>query len=113
MLFIVFEAPMEKTTKIKIDRLSFYYNGRQVLRDISVRIPEHSIMAIVGPSGQGKSTFLMTLNRLWETIPGTRVDGKVEIRFGDEFHNIYDKYYPLTEHLQKYRIPVKVGGFQG
>ncbi len=87
---------MGKTTKIKIDRLSFYYNGRQVLRDISVRIPEHSIMAIVGPSGQGKSTFLMTLNRLWETIPGTRVDGKVEIRFGDEFHNIYEKCYPLT-----------------
>ena len=96
MLFIVFEAPMGKRTKIKIDRLSFYYNGRQVLRDISVRIPEHSIMAIVGPSGQGKSTFLMTLNRLWETIPGTRVDGNVEIRFGDKFHNIYDKYYPLT-----------------
>jgi len=87
---------MGKTTKIKIDRLSFYYNGRQVLRDISVRISEHSIMAIVGPSGQGKSTFLMTLNRLWETIPGTRVDGKVEIRFGDEFHNIYEKCYPLT-----------------
>lgn len=91
-----FQGTINKTTKIRTDKLSFYYNSHQVLRDISVRIPQHTILAIIGPSGQGKSTFLMTLNRLWETIPGTRVNGRVEIRFGDEFHNINDRSYSLT-----------------
>jgi phosphate transport system ATP-binding protein len=35
------------------------------------------VTAIIGPSGCGKSTFLRCLNRMHETIPGARVDGKV------------------------------------
>ena len=36
-------------------------------------------MAFIGPSGCGKSTFLRTLNRMNDTIPGTRVEGEVLI----------------------------------
>jgi phosphate transport system ATP-binding protein len=36
-------------------------------------------MAFIGPSGCGKSTFLRTLNRMNDTIAGTRIEGKVEI----------------------------------
>jgi phosphate transport system ATP-binding protein len=87
---------MNTTVKIAIDHLFFSYNDHHVLRDVTVRIAANTITAIVGPSGIGKSTFLMTLNRLWETIPGARLQGCVEIQFGGRFQNIYDHNYPLT-----------------
>jgi phosphate transport system ATP-binding protein len=87
---------MNATAKISIEHLFFSYNDHHVLRDVTVRIAANTITAIVGPSGIGKSTFLMTLNRLWETIPGARLKGHVEIRFGGCFQNIYDRNYPLT-----------------
>ncbi len=81
--------------KLKTVNLSFYYKQKQVLKDISVEIPEFSISAIVGPSGRGKSTFLMVFNRLWETIPGARMDGEVYIRLQNQLVNIYDNSISL------------------
>lgn len=88
---------MENEIKIKIDGLSFFYNEHLVLNNITVCFPENTITAIVGPSGKGKTTFLMTLNRLWESIPEARMEGRMEIRFGDRFHKIYDPSYPLSQ----------------
>jgi phosphate transport system ATP-binding protein len=88
---------MENKTKIKIDGLSFFYNDHRVLNNITTSFPKNTITAIVGPSGQGKTTFLMILNRLWESIPETRMEGRVKIRFDDRFHKIYDPSYPLSQ----------------
>lgn len=88
---------MENEIKIKIAGLCFFYNEHLVLNNISVSFLENSITAIVGPSGKGKTTFLMTLNRLWEGISGARMEGRVEIRFGDRFHKIYDPSYSLSQ----------------
>ena len=86
---------MENKTKIKIDDLSFFYNDHRVLNNITVSFPKNTITAIVGPSGKGKTTFLMILNRLWESIPEARMKGSVKIRFDEQFHKIYDPSYPL------------------
>ena len=83
--------------KIKTVNLSFYYNRIQVLKKISVEFPERSISAIVGPSGQGKSTFLMIFNRLWETIPDARMEGEAFIRLKNKWVNIYDRSISLPE----------------
>jgi len=83
--------------KIKTVNLSFYYNHLRVLKDISVEFPERSISAIVGPSGQGKSTFLMIFNRLWETIPDARMEGEAFIRLNNKWVNIYDRSISLPE----------------
>ena len=83
--------------KIKITRLNFSYNDHYVLKDITAEFQENSITAIVGPSGTGKSTLLMTINRLWEGIPNARMNGKVEIRFAGTLYDIYDRYYSLPE----------------
>ena len=88
---------MEKTIKIRTEKLAFSYNGRTILRDTSIAFAENEISAIVGPSGSGKSTFLMTLNRLWETIPHCTLQGRVEMRFGNSFQDIYQKHYPVTQ----------------
>lgn len=88
---------MNDPMKIIIEHLFFYYRERCVLRDISLRIAEKTITAIVGPSGIGKSTFLMTLNRLWETIPGAKMQGRIEIGLkGGRLQDIHDRDFPLT-----------------
>ncbi|HEY0322271.1 MAG TPA: phosphate ABC transporter ATP-binding protein PstB [Pyrinomonadaceae bacterium] len=65
--------------KIKIRNLNFFYGRTQALYNISMDVPERIVMAYIGPSGCGKSTLLRTLNRMNDTIPGTRVEGHVEI----------------------------------
>lgn len=54
---------------------SVFYGARQVLRDVSLRIPRRRITAIMGPSGCGKSTFLRSINRMNDRIPGARWTG--------------------------------------
>ena len=54
-------------------------------------------MAFIGPSGCGKSTFLRTLNRMNDTIPGTRIEGLVEI----DGRNIYAPEMDVVELRRK------------
>ncbi|MEE8178085.1 MAG: ABC transporter ATP-binding protein [Acidobacteriota bacterium] len=62
---------------IEFRNLSFSYNGRQVLRKINLTIPAGSTLAIVGPTGSGKSTLVHLIPRLYEAPPGTvYMDGK-------------------------------------
>lgn len=65
------------TVKITVRDLDFFYGRVQALHDISLDVPERIVMAFIGPSGCGKSTFLRTLNRMNDTIPGTRAEGTV------------------------------------
>jgi phosphate transport system ATP-binding protein len=65
------------TTKFSIQALDFYYGAKQVLRAVSMDIAQHEITALIGPSGCGKSTFLRCLNRMNDTIPGARAEGKI------------------------------------
>ena len=81
---------MNAENKIIIENLSFFYHRQQVLNQISTAIPVAAITAIIGPSGQGKSTLLMTLNRLWEDIPGASVTGNIKIKFNDRWQDIND-----------------------
>lgn len=74
-------------TKINSENVNFYYGQSQALFDISLKVPEKSVTALIGPSGCGKSTFLRTLNRMNDIIPGTRLTGKIEL----DNINIYEK----------------------
>ncbi|HEX7317206.1 MAG TPA: phosphate ABC transporter ATP-binding protein PstB [Pyrinomonadaceae bacterium] len=78
-------SPEEAPAKIGVSGLDFFYGRAQALHAISIRIPERIVMAFIGPSGCGKSTFLRTLNRMNDTIPGTRAEGEVLI----DGQNIY------------------------
>ena len=63
--------------KIQVEQLDFYYGKTQALAGIAIEIPERQITALIGPSGCGKSTFLRCLNRMNDTIRGTRIEGQV------------------------------------
>lgn len=66
-------------SKISVSNLNFFYGKAQALQNISIDIPGREVIAFIGPSGCGKSTFLRTLNRMNDTIPTARVEGKVLI----------------------------------
>jgi phosphate transport system ATP-binding protein len=63
--------------KIQVEHLYFYYTKEPALMDISMAINDRQITSLIGPSGCGKSTFLRCLNRMNDTIPGTRLKGQV------------------------------------
>jgi phosphate transport system ATP-binding protein len=65
--------------KIRIEDLYFYYSNKPALSGISMVIRDRQITALIGPSGCGKSTFLRCLNRMNDTIPGIRVEGRVSL----------------------------------
>ncbi|MCF7954444.1 MAG: phosphate ABC transporter ATP-binding protein PstB [Phycisphaerae bacterium] len=77
-------------SKVAVRDLNFYYGDTQALFNISVEIPPRQVTALIGPSGCGKSTFLRTLNRMNDTIDGTRVEGEILIDGLDIYHNSTD-----------------------
>jgi phosphate transport system ATP-binding protein len=70
-------------TKLQVRKLSFWYGIKQALFDVSLDVPERSVMALIGPSGCGKSTFLRSLNRMNDLIEGTRHTGELILDGGD------------------------------
>jgi phosphate transport system ATP-binding protein len=83
--------------KIRVADLTFSYRGRRILNDVSVDFAANRITALTGPSGVGKSTFLTTLNRLWENIPDARMKGRVEIKLQGKFRDVYARDLSVTE----------------
>ncbi len=66
-------------SKLSVRGVNFWYSAKQALFDISLSVPERSVMALIGPSGCGKSTLLRLLNRMNDLIEGTRLSGRIEI----------------------------------
>jgi zinc transport system ATP-binding protein len=88
---------------IEIDRVSFSYNGEQVLRSVSLTVTAREFVWIVGPNGGGKTTLLKLLLGLLEPRTGSiRIFGRpvreVRTRLG---------YMPQRAHLDL-RFPVRV-----
>jgi phosphate transport system ATP-binding protein len=73
-------------SKISVSDLNFFYGKAQALYAVSIDISEREVIAFIGPSGCGKSTFLRTLNRMNDTIPNVRIEGKVMI----DGENVYE-----------------------
>ena len=86
---------MTPETKIEVRDLSFYYGRQCVLDHVSGRFAANAVTAVVGPSGQGKTTLLMTLNRLWQEVGQGRLHGEVKIRLDDRVMDVYKDAYDL------------------
>ncbi|MEO0514018.1 MAG: phosphate ABC transporter ATP-binding protein [Planctomycetota bacterium] len=77
----------EPETLIRSCCLSVHYHGRTAVRDVELEIKHGRVTAIIGPSGCGKSSFLASLNRMTDLVPGCTVTGAVRIGETD----IHDK----------------------
>ena len=77
--------------EIEFRDLSFSYNGTPVLRHVNLQIPSGTSLAIVGPTGSGKSTLVNLIARVYDAAPGmVLLDGRPirEFRLSDLRSNI-------------------------
>ena len=79
--------------KFGLDGVNFWYPGKQALFDISLVIPQRSVVSFIGPSGCGKSTLLRMLNRMNDLIDGTKHTGQIRLDSKD----IYDRDVNLVD----------------
>jgi phosphate transport system ATP-binding protein len=80
------DAVLKPAPKVVARNVNVHYGDKHALKDVSVDVPENSVMAFIGPSGCGKSTFLRCINRMNDTIPICRVTGRITV----EGKDIYD-----------------------
>ncbi|MGB7587051.1 MAG: ABC transporter ATP-binding protein [Terriglobales bacterium] len=72
--------------EIEFRNLKFAYNGKPVLHDVNLRIPAGSSLAIVGPTGSGKTTLVSLIPRIYDAAPGSvLIDGRPMREFSLEF----------------------------
>jgi ATP-binding cassette subfamily B multidrug efflux pump len=74
-------SPVRETAdiqgEIEFRNLNFAYNGVSVLKDINLSIPAGSSLAIVGPTGSGKTTLVNLIPRIYDADPGSvLIDGR-------------------------------------
>jgi phosphate transport system ATP-binding protein len=66
--------------------LNVYYGSFLAVEGVNINIEPRSVTAFIGPSGCGKTTFLRTINRMHEVLPGARAEGKLLL----DGEDIYD-----------------------
>jgi len=68
---------MDTAPVFQASKLNFFYGTQLALSQINMEILPRQVTALIGPSGCGKSTFLRCLNRMNDTIAGTRLEGEI------------------------------------
>ncbi|WP_103534436.1 ABC transporter ATP-binding protein [Streptomyces sp. SM11] len=73
-------APRDGSVEFR--NVTFRYDGRndEALSDVSFRLPEGTVTALVGPSGAGKSTVAQLIPRFWDVTSGSVLVGGVDVR---------------------------------
>ena len=72
--------------EVEFRNLNFGYNGVPVLRDVNLQIPAGSSLAIVGPTGSGKTTLVDLIPRVYDAHPGmVLIDGRPVREYPIEF----------------------------
>ncbi|TVP65609.1 MAG: ABC transporter ATP-binding protein [Nodularia sp. (in: Bacteria)] len=69
-----------KSFDIELKKVSFSYENTPTLQDISFQVPEHSLIALVGASGSGKTTITNLIARFWDVDAGEILVGGVNIK---------------------------------
>jgi phosphate transport system ATP-binding protein len=87
----------ELPNKIEIRNFSFYYGPTRALHAIDLAIRTNTVTALIGPSGCGKTTLLRSVNRMNDTIKGTRHEGDIVL----DGRSIYDAHVDVVDLRQR------------
>lgn len=79
--------------KAETKKVSLFYGNSQVIRDISMGFPEHTVTALIGPAGSGKSSYLRLFNRMNDEESHAKITGEVLV----DGKNIYDRRADVTQ----------------
>ena len=83
---------------VRIDHIAKSFGAQQVLKDISLEIPEGQVLGLLGPNGAGKSTLMKILIGLWNADGGS-VSVPPRIGYLPENNPLYEEMY-VVEYLQ-------------
>ena len=74
------------SNKIQANKLKLYYGESLALKKVTLGVEKNSVLALIGPSGCGTSTFLRTLNRMNDLIENVRIEGEVLLDGNSIYH---------------------------
>ena len=83
---------------VKISHINKAFVVQQVLRDVTLEIPEGQVVGLLGPNGAGKSTLMKILMGLWRADSGT-VEVPERIGYLPENNPLYEEMY-VSEYLE-------------
>jgi phosphate transport system ATP-binding protein len=89
--------PDDLTLVAEVRDLSVSFAGRRVLKGLGLELRDRRLTVIIGPSGSGKTTLLRTFNRLNECFPHAATAGRLRLRLGGQWRDIYRDGFPVTE----------------
>ena len=84
---------MTNNVKIEIENLNVWFDKKQVIKNVNMKIKPNAVTAVMGPSGCGKTTLIRAINRLNELIKGSKTTGQIFI----DKENIYAKEIDVYE----------------
>ncbi len=76
-----------ETISLEVKNINLFYDKKQALTNINMRIPQKRVTAYIGPSGCGKSTLLRCFNRMNDLVDSVHIDGEILL----DQKNIYDR----------------------
>jgi len=95
-----------KTHDIEFKNVSFSYENKEVLHDISFRVPERTTTAIVGTSGSGKTTICNLIARFWDADRGQVMMGGKDIKdytleaLMDQISMVFQNVYLFADTIE-------------
>lgn len=75
-----------ETISLEVNQLNLYYDNKNALNNINMRIPQRRVTAYIGPSGCGKSTLLRCFNRMNDLVDGVRIEGDILLDGENIYH---------------------------
>jgi multiple sugar transport system ATP-binding protein len=102
---------------IAFDHVGLEIDGRVVLDDVTLDIPDRALMAVIGPSGSGKSSMLRLVSGLLRPTSGSVTIGRVPVDYGAPWMNRVAMVFQddaLYEHMtvgSNLEFPWKAQGF--
>lgn len=75
----------EKQVKINIEKFSVSFDAIKALKGINLQIFKNEILSIIGPANSGKSSLLLSLNRMIERVEHAEISGKILMDGNDIF----------------------------
>jgi phosphate transport system ATP-binding protein len=84
---------MAHKLKIRLENISYTYEGKPALQNVSLDILSNEITVFFGPASGGKTTVLRLINRLNDLLENTRLEGKILL----DGQNIYAPDYDVLQ----------------
>ncbi len=82
---------------VVIEHICKSFGAQQVLRDVTMEIPEGQVLGLLGPNGAGKSTLMKILIGLWKADSGS-IQAPARIGYLPENNPLYEEMY-VAEYL--------------